>query len=286
MLADGAGLRGHRARAARAARGPRVRRAQRALRLWLHPPRIRARWTATGARPACAPCACRARCIRRCAHHNLDARHRTPRDPASSNRHRAMPDAQVLLEFWRRLRAGVAARRSCNARWSTARCASRCPPRCRRTLPTTCPKSPGVYRFYRRERGGAGHSFICRQGQQPARARARIISAPAPAMRKSRDSPRRCAASNGPKPRASSAHCCWRRAKSASGNRCTTAQLRGNGARFTWLFDDGDAPPHARGDSTATVLRSGNAFGTYRAARMRGARSRAWRASIAGVSSC
>ena len=43
-------------------------------------------------------------------------------------------------------------------------------------------------------------------------------------------------------------------------------QLRGGGERLTWLFDDGAAAPQLV-DLDADVLRSGNAFGTYRAAR-------------------
>ena len=43
-------------------------------------------------------------------------------------------------------------------------------------------------------------------------------------------------------------------------------QLRGGGERFTWLFDDGGAAPQLV-TLTAQVLRSGNAFGTYRTAR-------------------
>jgi DNA polymerase-3 subunit epsilon len=41
-------------------------------------------------------------------------------------------------------------------------------------------------------------------------------------------------------------------------------QLRGNGERFTWLFEDGDAAPRLV-ELSADALRSGNAFGTWRA---------------------
>jgi DNA polymerase-3 subunit epsilon len=40
-------------------------------------------------------------------------------------------------------------------------------------------------------------------------------------------------------------------------------QLRGGGERLTWLFTDGDAPPSLV-PIDGEVLRSGNAFGTYR----------------------
>jgi DNA polymerase-3 subunit epsilon len=43
-------------------------------------------------------------------------------------------------------------------------------------------------------------------------------------------------------------------------------QLRGGGERFTWVFEDGDAAPQLV-TLSAEVLRSGNAFGTYRAER-------------------
>jgi DNA polymerase-3 subunit epsilon len=43
-------------------------------------------------------------------------------------------------------------------------------------------------------------------------------------------------------------------------------QLRGGGERFTWVFEDGGAAPQLV-TLNAEVLRSGNAFGTYRAER-------------------
>ena len=99
-----AAVRAHREGIARAARGPRVRRAQRALRLRLHPARVRARWARRGA----APNLCTVRLSRalypEMPRHNLDAvmeRHGIHIE----NRHRAMPDAQALLAFWRKLRA-------------------------------------------------------------------------------------------------------------------------------------------------------------------------------------
>ena len=77
-------------------------------------------------------------------HHNLDAvmeRH----DIHIENRHRAMPDARALLEFWRRLHAA----------WPTEefqRALDRAAPRIRLPaslpvdLPDDLPEEPGVYR--------------------------------------------------------------------------------------------------------------------------------------------
>ena len=104
MLADAPALRGHRARAARrGSPGACSSRTTCASTTASSAASSRA-WTAIGGRRTCAPCACRARCIRRCR-----ATISTPSSNAtgstSNNRHRAMPDAQALLEFWRRLRA-------------------------------------------------------------------------------------------------------------------------------------------------------------------------------------
>ena len=68
--------------------------------------------------------------------HNLDAvmeRHGIHIE----NRHRAMPDAQVLLAFWRKLRADWPAEELQRALDLAGR-APRCRRRCRRTCPTTC----------------------------------------------------------------------------------------------------------------------------------------------------
>ena len=70
--------------------------------------------------------------------HNLDAvmeRHGI----VIENRHRAMPDAQALLAFWRKV-APCGRVTGCRVRWIWPATAPRCPQPCRRTFPTTCRK--------------------------------------------------------------------------------------------------------------------------------------------------
>ena len=149
MLAGRAAVRGHRGGACATARGPRVRRAQRALRLRLHPPRVRARSTRTGAAPSSAPCGCRARCIPEMPRHNLDAvmeRHGI----TVEHRHRAMPDAQVLWQLWRKLRAA----------WPRGRIAARA-----RSRVAARDAAGGVVAGPRRRpSGGAGRVPLLRRG--------------------------------------------------------------------------------------------------------------------------
>ncbi len=63
-------------------------------------------------------------------------------------------------------------------------------------------------------------------------------------------------------------------------------QLRGGGERLTWLFDDGAAAPRlVTLDARRCCARAMPSAPIARRA-MRGARSRAWRASTSGASSC
>ena len=62
-------------------------------------------------------------------------------------------------------------------------------------------------------------------------------------------------------------------------------QLRGGGDRFTWLFGDA-ARRRGSSSSTRDILRSGNAFGTWRAARDAQTALEASRAKTSGASSC
>ena len=62
-------------------------------------------------------------------------------------------------------------------------------------------------------------------------------------------------------------------------------QLRGGGERFTWVFEDGGAAPQLV-TLNAEVLRSGNAFGTYRAERDARRALEARRGNTGGASSC
>ena len=167
-----------------------------------------------------------------------------------------------------------------------AACAPRCRRRCRPTWPTTCPKGPGVYRFFGAGRAGRRHSSICRQGEQPARARARSFSGRRAATRS------RCRLA------AQVRRVDWTETAGELGALLLEArevresqpvynrQLRGGGERFTWLFDDGGARRElveldARGAALRQCLRH-----LSRRARCAARARRASRANTGGASSC
>jgi DNA polymerase-3 subunit epsilon len=201
------------------------------------------------------------------SHHNLDAvmeRHAIQ----VSQRHRAMPDAQVLWHLWRKLRAGIAPDEFQRA-LELASLRVNLPPALPPDLADDLPEEPGVYRFYGagedgreallyigkanilRERvldhfrggagraGGAGDAKSLRLAAQVRRVEwtetAGELGALLLEAREVRES-----------------------------QPVYNRQLRGGGERLTWLFGDGGQAPRLVAID-AGILRTGNAFGTFRA---------------------
>ncbi len=196
-------------------------------------------------------------------HHNLDSvmeRHGI----VIENRHRAMPDAQVLLEFWRRLRAG----------WPEDDLVSalgRAAPRIR--LPATLsedllddlPEEPGVYRFFGAGDGGddtllyVGKANNLRERVldyfREGANEARVLKIASQARRVSwTETAGELGAQLLESREVREMHPVYNRA------------ARGSGERFTWLLsDEPEAPRLASLDADA--LRTGNAYGSYRSER-------------------
>ena len=193
--------------------------------------------------------------------HNLDAvmeRHGIQVD----NRHRAMPDAQVLLQFWRKLRAD----------WAPAelqRALDRAAPRIR--LPPTLsadllddlPEEPGVYRFF-----GAGETDedVLLYVGKANNLREQVLGYFREGVQ----------ASKVVKLATQVRRVTWTETSGELGALLLEArEVRETqpafnrpqrGERFTWLFADGpEAPRLATLDAAA--LRGGDAYGTYRSAR-------------------
>jgi DNA polymerase-3 subunit epsilon len=195
------------------------------------------------------------------SHHNLDAvmeRHAI----TVENRHRALPDAQVLWQLWRKLRAEIAPDEFQRA-LDLASLRVNLPAALSPDLADDLPEEPGVYRFYGagedgreallyigkanilRERvldhfrGGANDVKSLRLAAQVRRVEwtetAGELGALLLEAREVRES-----------------------------QPVYNRQLRGGGERLTWLFDDGARPPKLV-TIDAGILRTGNAFGTYRA---------------------
>ncbi len=195
------------------------------------------------------------------SHHNLDAvmeRHGF----TIEQRHRAMPDAQVLWMLWRKLRAEIAPGDFQRA-LDLASLRVNLPTALQPDLADDLPEEPGVYRFYGigedgresllyvgkanilRERvldhfrGGASDAKSLKLASQVRRVEwtetAGELGALLLEAREIRDA-----------------------------QPVYNRQLRGGGDRLTWLFGDGDAAPELV-PIDAAVLRSGNAYGTYRA---------------------
>jgi len=195
------------------------------------------------------------------SHHNLDAvmEHHAI---TIENRHRAMPDAQVLWQLWRKLRAEIAPaefQRALDLASLRATLPAALPP----DLADDLPETPGVYRFFGagedgrevllyvgkanilRERvldhfrGGANDAKALRLAAQVRRVEwtetAGELGALLLEAREVRES-----------------------------QPVYNRQLRGGGERLTWLFGDGALAPQLV-SIDADILRTGNAFGTWRA---------------------
>jgi DNA polymerase III subunit epsilon len=193
--------------------------------------------------------------------HNLDAvmeRHGI----RAGQRHRAMPDARVLLEFWRVVRAAWPAEDLQRALEVSAQ---------RVTLPAALspdladdlPEEPGVYRFF-----GAGESGVdtLLYVAQANNLRERVLDHFRVGTHDDRS--RKIAAQV--------RRVEWTETAGELGALLLTAReiresqplynrQRRADERFTWLFDDGDGTPELV-ELSAETLRSGNAFGTWRSA--------------------
>jgi DNA polymerase-3 subunit epsilon len=196
------------------------------------------------------------------AHHNLDAvmeRHGIQ----VANRHRALPDAQVLLEFWRQLRASWP-RETLQHALEIAAMRANLPAALSPDLGDDLPEAAGVYRLFGAGEDGAETLLYVGKANN-LRERVldhfRVGTSDAKALRLA-SQVRRVE---------------WTQTAGELGALLLEAreiresqpvynrQLRGNGERFTWLFDDDATPPRLT-ELSAEVLHSGNAFGTYRAA--------------------
>jgi DNA polymerase-3 subunit epsilon len=200
--------------------------------------------------------------------HNLDAvmeRHGIHIE----HRHRAMPDAQALLAFWRKLRAAWPAeelQRAIDLASHRATLPAALPP----DLADDLPEGPGVYRFYGCPDGGVGED-----GRETL-----LYVARANILRERVLDHFRGGATDAKslKLAAQVRRVEWTETAGELGALLLEArevreyqpvynrQLRGGGQRLTWLFDDSAAAPRLV-ELDADVLRSGNAFGAYRAAR-------------------
>ena len=193
--------------------------------------------------------------------HNLDAvieRHGIHIE----QRHRAMPDARALLEFWRRLRAAWPAEQQQTALETSALRAT-LPAALSPDLADDLPEEPGVYRFY--GEGGQGGDTLLYVGKAN-NLRERVLDH------------FRAGANDAKSLRlaAQVRRVSWTETAGELGALLLEAreiresqpvynkQLRANGERFTWLFEENEPPRLVEID--AEVLRTGNAFGTWRAA--------------------
>jgi len=195
--------------------------------------------------------------------HNLDAvmeRH----DIHIENRHRAMPDAQALLAFWRKLRAAWPVAELQNA-LDTASLRATLPAALPPDLPDDLPEGPGVYRFF-----GAGEDdrdTLLYVGKANI-LRERVLdhfrggASDAKSMKLAAQVRRVEWTETAGELGALLLEAREVRERQPVFNR----QLRGGGERLTWLFDDIAAAPKLV-ELDADVLRTGNAFGAYRAAR-------------------
>ena len=195
--------------------------------------------------------------------HNLDAvmeRHGI----VIENRHRAMPDAQALLAFWRKVRA-VWPRDLLQSALDLASHRATLPAALPPDLPDDLPEGPGVYRFFGVGEDGAETLLYVSKANI---LRERVLDH-----------------FRGGAGDAKSAKLCaqvrrveWTETAGELGALLLEArevreaqpiynrQTRGGDERLTWQFDDGSAAPQLV-TLTAQVLRSDNAFGTYRTAR-------------------
>ncbi|HEV8444950.1 MAG TPA: exonuclease domain-containing protein [Steroidobacteraceae bacterium] len=194
-------------------------------------------------------------------HHNLDAvmqRH----DIQVEQRHRAMPDARVLLEFWRKLRAAWPAAELQRALEIAAQQVT-LPPALPVDLADDLPDEPGVYRFFGAAESGEDTLLYVAQANN---LRDRILDHFRIGTHDARSQ----------KIAARVRRVEWTETAGELGALLLEArEIRESqpaynrhlnvDERFTWRFDDGDGAPELV-ELSAGVLRSGNAYGTWRSA--------------------
>jgi DNA polymerase-3 subunit epsilon len=195
--------------------------------------------------------------------HNLDAvmeRHGI----VIENRHRAMPDAQALLSFWRRVREAWP-RETLQAAFDLASLRINLPAALSPDLPDDLPEGPGVYRFIGLDENGAETLlYVCKAKNL----RERVLDHFRPGATDAKSQ----------KLAAQVRRIEWTETAGELGALLLEARevrearpaynrrTKGGGGRFTWLFEEGGAAPKLV-ELDAEVLRSGNAFGTWRLAR-------------------
>jgi DNA polymerase III subunit epsilon len=193
--------------------------------------------------------------------HNLDAVMEY-HGIAMENRHRAMPDAQVLRLFWSKLRAAWS-NDQLQAAMDRATLRATLPAALSPDLAEDLPETPGVYRFYGAAEQGETLLYIGKANNLRERVmdHFRGGASDAKALKLAAQVRRVDWTQTAGELGALLLEAREIRATQPVYNR----QQRGGGARLTWLFADGAAPALVELD--AQVLRSGNAFGTYRAER-------------------
>jgi DNA polymerase-3 subunit epsilon len=193
--------------------------------------------------------------------HNLDAV-MAHHGITMENRHRAMPDAQVLRIFWTKLRAACG-KAELAAAMDRASLRATLPAALSPDLADDLPEGAGVYRFYGAAEQGESLLYIGKANNL----RERVLdhfrggASDAKALKLA----------------AQVRRVDWTRTAGEVGALLLEAreiretqpvynrQLRSDGERLTWLYADDAAPELVELD--AQVLKSGQAFGTYRARR-------------------
>lgn len=198
--------------------------------------------------------------------HNLDAvmeRHGI----SIEQRHRAMPDAQVLWQFWRKLRDAWPRE---HLQEAIERAAPRValPPQLPADLPDDLPEEPGVYRFFGESQGEdkVGEALLYVGKANNLRDRVldhfRATAGDVKSLRLASQVRRVEWTTTAGELGALLLEAREIRERQPVYNR----QLRSDGERLTWVFDDqGGTPRLVELDSQ--VLGSGNAFGTWRSAK-------------------
>lgn len=225
--------------------------------------------------------------------HNLDAvmeRHGIHIE----NRHRAMPDAQVLLAFWRKLRAAwpeTALQSALDAASQRVTLPAALSP----DLPDDLPEGPGVYRLFGFQEGegseGSRETLLYVSRANILRERVldhfRGVAGPARLAKLAAGVRRVEWTETAGELGASLLEAREIRESQPAYNR----PQRGGGERLTWLFEGADAAPRLT-ELDAGVLRSNDAFGTYRSERearraLEGlARQHLWCLKLLGLETC
>jgi DNA polymerase-3 subunit epsilon len=198
--------------------------------------------------------------------HNLDAvmeHHGITVD----SRHRAMPDAEVLREFWHKVRAAWPAD-TLQAAMDRASLRATLPAALPPDLADELPESAGVYRFYGRSDAEGEPGEVLLYIGKANILRERVLdhfrggATDVKSLRLAAQVRRIDWTVTAGELGASLLEAREVREHQPVYNR----QLRGGGERLTWLFAEDATAPRLVG-LDAGVLRSGDAFGTYRSAR-------------------